>query len=292
MHGEADTIIAHSHAAIFPSAIRKIFRGGKLIYLCHEPPRFLYDLRFLTLSRRGPVGRVVLRVGAPILRLIDSWAVTKADASFVLSRYSAKQFEDIYGKKPIIEPPGVDLEQFRPLAKTDFHPGPLITVGKLHPRKNLSLLLAALSLEQLSNIRLIVVGTGPQETELKSLATDIGNNDRIDWLGSVNDQELQSAYNKASVFVFCAHDEPFGLVVLEAMSIGLPVVVPNEGGPQEIVGNGKYGWVYRQDNVNSLSTAIKQATAATKEELTAAQAHAQSYSWKRYTKAIAKKAML
>lgn len=284
--GKADIIIAHSHAAIFPAAVRKLFKGGKIVYLCHEPPRFLYDLWSLTLSRRGFLGKLILRIVAPFPRAIDKWAVRHADTSIVLSQYSAKQFSGVYGYAALVEPAGVDFQHFHQ-TKGPQKKNEIITVSKLHPRKNIKLLLEALQLPELAKFNLVSVGKGPQESELKLYGDKLGVSDRVNWLGSVDDKRLRQAYAATSIFAFCAHDEPFGLVVLEAMSMGIPVVVPNEGGPQEIVGDGKYGSVYKQGDAKSLALAIAKASNQSVSQTTAAQKHAHTYTWSRYANAIA-----
>jgi rhamnosyl/mannosyltransferase len=104
----------------------------------------------------------------------------------------------------------------------------LLFVGRLRYYKGLDTLIRALP-----DIaaRLRVAGIGPMEAEWKALAASLGVSDRIEWLGEVPDDELAALYHAADLFVLPAShpSEAFGLVQVEAMAAGLPVVCTELG---------------------------------------------------------------
>ncbi len=136
--------------------------------------------------------------------------------------------------KPV--PPPSDLVGFLP-------PGPgryLFTVSRLDPPKRIDLLIGAMR-HLSTGVELLIAGTGPDEARLRELA---GDDPRIRFLGFVNDRELLSLYAGAHAVLFVPLDEDFGLVALEAMAAGKPVITTRDsGGPGELVANGETGFV-------------------------------------------------
>lgn len=127
----------------------------------------------------------------------------------------------------------------------------LITVCRLVRRKGLEQLIQLMQrLEDLDCV-LMIVGTGPQEPELRELADRLGVGDRVRFLGWVGDEEKFSALASADVFVSTSQHEGFGLMYLEAMSCGLPVVTYDNGGQTDFLRDGETGGLVP---VNDLAT--------------------------------------
>jgi rhamnosyl/mannosyltransferase len=110
-----------------------------------------------------------------------------------------------------------------------------LLVGRLVYYKGVGVLLDALS--RTRGIRLVVVGDGPLRDELKARALALGIADRVQWLGSVTDEDLVGAFSGADLFVLpsVARSEAFGLVQVEAMAAGLPVISTRLGTSVEVV---------------------------------------------------------
>ena len=102
----------------------------------------------------------------------------------------------------------------------------LLSVGTLEPRKGLEPLIRALALPQTDGLPLLVVGQGGWgDVNVETIAADAGvAPDRVRTLGHIDDADLAVVLSKASVFVFPSLAEGFGLPVLEAMSLGAPVI--------------------------------------------------------------------
>jgi hypothetical protein len=98
-----------------------------------------------------------------------------------------------------------------------------ITVARLAPEKGIDLLLSALA--EVTNLRLLIVGDGPERPRLEPLAAGLGVTDRVTWAGRMAHEKVVQAYAASDFLVLTSRVEPWGLVVNEAMACGLPVVI-------------------------------------------------------------------
>lgn len=136
---------------------------------------------------------------------------------------------------------GVDTELFRPgpaESRCAAGAAPVVLYsGRLHRgEKGLDKFIEIL--EAIPDMRLLVVGDGPHRGELERA---FGS--RACFTGRLAGEELAAAYRRADLFVFPSRHDTFGQVVMEAMATGLPVVVTDQGGPQELVEDGVTGFV-------------------------------------------------
>ena len=235
---------------IAPSILR--FCNTPTVYYCHEPPRRFYEpwcrpeAAPLTLFERG---RLLWR--QPTQRLLDRWVRTRdrmnvQSASLVLtnSKYTRQLVQDVYERTAQVCYLGVDGARFRPGPAGEQRPG-VVTVGALEPHKGFDFVIEALALlPQDMRPPLTVVGSGGHPNMpayLMRLAAAQGV--ALTILRGLSDADLIRLYQSSAAFVFGAHMEPFGLVVLEAMACGLPVVAVGEGGVPEIVLDGVTGYL-------------------------------------------------
>ncbi len=136
--------------------------------------------------------------------------------------------------------------------KADFI---IISVAALHPRKGLKYLIGAMPkvLEQAPNCKLIIAGQGPQKKELHALIHRLGLDNKIILLG--HQDEIGKILKAGDLFVLPSIKEAFGLVLLEAMAAGLPIVASRVGGIPEIVEDQKSGLLI--ENGDSFALAEK-----------------------------------
>lgn len=134
----------------------------------------------------------------------------------------------------------------------ESHSLTFIYVGRLAQEKNLEMLIGVFT--KLSH-KLIIVGEGPDGERLKANAS--GN---ICFKGYVNNRELAILYHTSDCFILPSSSEPWGLVVEEALTMGLPVIVSNKVGCKDDLINSDNGIVFDVDNVNSLNDAIDKMT--------------------------------
>jgi glycosyltransferase involved in cell wall biosynthesis len=119
----------------------------------------------------------------------------------------------------------------------------VFALGTLKPRKGFQHLIRAMPTvhESAPDARLVIGGNGGMRSELASLASNLGVDDRTDLLGYVEEDELNDWMNAADVFVLPSYSESFGVVQLEAMACGTPVVATRNGGSEEVLASDDHG---------------------------------------------------
>lgn len=162
-------------------------------------------------------------------------------------------------------PTGIDLELYQ-LADGDSireqmgwgNEMVLISIGRLGKEKNWSTLLKAnaLAMEKHPQLKLVIIGDGPERKSCQEEATSLGIADRVEFLGKLPFQEVPAYLNAADCFCFASVTETQGLVTLEAAASGLPVVAVRATGTSDIIRNGKEGLLTENDS-RALGQAIQ-----------------------------------
>ena len=125
----------------------------------------------------------------------------------------------------------------------------LISAGRLAEEKNWGTLLQAFAIAQKAqpNIRLVLLGDGPQAEALRQLAGELQIAERVTFVGKVPFEEVPNYLKAADLFAFASITETQGLVTLEAMAAGLPVVAVDASGTRDILEHGKQGLLTQND---------------------------------------------
>ena len=155
---------------------------------------------------------------------------------------------------------GIDTELFRPdPEKQGYSPNGvhLLCVSRLIERKGLDYLFQAVANIRSPEIQVGLVGTGSNEQKLKMKAKELGIEQRIHFYGYKPPHDLARLYNQADIFVLPSLSESFGMVLLEAMSCGLPVIASHVGGIPEIVKNGENGILVSSGSAAEIEKAIR-----------------------------------
>ena len=209
------------------------------------------------------------KLGRPIARRIDVRVAVSADAVELAQRYIGGEYEILFN--------GIDLEAYSgPMV--EHRDNAIFFCGRHEPRKGLGVLLEAVSLMP-GDVRLWIASDGP-ETEL--LKTQYQNDQRMEWLGRISDAEKIDRLRRASLF--CApslRGESFGIVLLEAMAAGTPVVSTDIDGYRNVATDGENALLVEPGNPQALASAMSRIIADPRlaTRLTAAgRIHAQSYS--------------
>jgi 1,2-diacylglycerol 3-alpha-glucosyltransferase len=125
----------------------------------------------------------------------------------------------------------------------------LISVGRIAPEKNWDTLLRAFAkvFQEHPSIRLVLIGDGPARQNLETLASDLGITERVTFTGALPFEEVPRYLKAADLFAFASITETQGLVTIEAMAAGLPVVAVDGPGTRDIVEHGKQGYLVEND---------------------------------------------
>lgn len=129
-------------------------------------------------------------------------------------------------------------------------------VGHIIPRKGLPTLLKACAILQkrgYENYTLVAVGDGEQKEELEAFALEHNLSDRIQWAGRISYDKIGSYFRGADVFAFPTHEDTWGVVTLEAMLLGKPILCSKGAGTSELVINGENGYVFAPDAPEELA---------------------------------------
>jgi glycosyltransferase involved in cell wall biosynthesis len=199
-------------------------------------------------TERGPA-EIWRRSMTRVIDRIDRTVLERADAIQAMNPWMLAWARELNaGKdKPIcLMRPGVDTARFVPAEHGDRHTDPyVLCVGRLNdPRKNAGLLLqayAAMVARVAAPVRLVLAGyTAPGDAFWRE-AERLGLRDRIRFIESPDPPALVALYQHASVFALSSDEEGLGMVMLEAMACGIPVVSTSCGGPDSIIRHGVDG---------------------------------------------------
>ena len=168
-----------------------------------------------------------------------------------------------YKQKTTVIPNAIDINKFKKINTIKKNENSLFflsVLDKYHKYKGLDVLLHSLKLikKKIPNIKLVVGGSGELIPEYKKIVKNLGLENNVAFEGYIPDEKLIDYFNQSNLFVLpsIAHQEGFGIVLLEAMACGTPVVSTNIVGVATEIINNNTGLIVKPKNVNELSSAI------------------------------------
>jgi len=223
--------VVHVHFAVptGPAGVR-IARAAALPMVLSVHGGDLYDpTKLLSPHRMWPVGVVVRRV-------LNAADLVLAQSSNTAD--NARRYHRFKGRIEII-PLGIPPVEFQPGTRGQFgldgDDFVLVTVGRIVRRKGLNYLLDALANVKEAGLKLVVCGDGPERVNLEGQARSLGLGDTVRFAGQMSDEEKFQLLSLADLFVMASLHEGFGIIFLEAMSQGLPIVATNVGGQTDFL---------------------------------------------------------
>jgi len=202
----------------------------------------------------GILGRASYFFTPVITRLADKTiCVSNALKADLIGRWGASQdnLVTIYNPVAVVQRPVASTRE------TDELPAHYVLfAGRLTRDKNPALALKALALlpQTLSSFSLVVLGVGPLRNDLEQLAERLKIRERVCFVGYVTHPWI--FYQNAKAFVSTSDAEAFGLVIVEALAYGVPVVATKSGGPQEILDDGRFGSLVDTGDERALASAL------------------------------------
>ncbi len=233
--------------------------AGAISYLLHQTHGLPYIL-----SLQGPdVPWFEARYHYlyPVLTPVITQIWRRAGA---VTAISAEQVALAHRTMPGLElvtiPNGVDTRSFIPAVQISARPFTIICVARLIERKGQHHLLRAFAQVRAAGsgpMRLMFVGTGDAEPQLRELAASLNVMDAVTFQGFVPREHMPCVYHEADVFVLPSQHEGMSIALLEAMASGLPVIVTDTGGTAELVTQGRNGEIVPWADVPALAASLQ-----------------------------------
>jgi len=132
-----------------------------------------------------------------------------------------------------------------------------VTIGRLIPRKQTGQLVRAVARSGIANAHLLVIGDGPEAKEIGRIAGELGIAERVKLLGFVSEEDKFRALAVADVFASTSEHEGFGLVFVEALASGLPIVCYDAGGQTDFLASGENGYVIELGDETAFTAALR-----------------------------------
>lgn len=255
---EFDVIISSSSAE--SKQVRKTRAGQVHICYCHTPIRYYWS-HYDEYKKDPGFGKLnwLVRLAMPFmvpgLKRADYEAAQRVDLFVANSEEVQKRITRYYGQPSTIVYPPVDIDRFEPTKeRADYY----VTLGRQVPYKHHDLAVQAATK---LGVPLKVFGNGSEHSRLVSMAgpTVEFYTDRF---GDASDKAVNQALNQAKGFIFPA-EEDFGIVQVEALAAGAPVIGYAKGGTLDIVQDGESGVLFNEQTVEAVTEAIKRADATT-----------------------------
>lgn len=242
-----DLVISSSNAYMAKAV--KVPRGIHICY-CHTPPRALYGYTTGFDWKKNPVTAFFGELINHYMRIVDQEVSARVDYFIANSEETKRRIKKFYRRESVVINPPVKVNRetaLIDLSKRDYY----LYVNRLGLAKHPEL---AVQLANKFHFKLKIVGVGKMLPKLQAIAKD-----NIEFLGAVDDQDLAKLYQNARALLYPVEDEDFGMIPVEAMSYGVPVIAHESGGPRETIIDGKTGVFFRELTIASFGEAYKQA---------------------------------
>jgi glycosyltransferase involved in cell wall biosynthesis len=214
------------------------------ICYCNSPMRYIWDLYPQYRAAAGPLARAVMSLTAPLLRQWDVTTSHRVDHFISNSAYVARRVEKYYRRTSDVVHPPVNLARFKPIESAgDYY----LCAGQITPYKKIEIAVEACTR---AGKRLVVIGSGAGPA-LRRLAGPT-----VEFLGAVDDATMTHHFAHCKALLFPGVED-FGIVPLEVMASGRPVIAFAKGGALETVVDGSTGMFFYEQTTDAMADAIQ-----------------------------------
>ncbi len=261
----SDLVICHSFpSSYFARRMQKKFNIPYVLHL-HHPPQFLYtaDSSWANNSFKRKFSYTVGKILRPLLRKFDKYCVRNAKDYLIECESVNRMIKEIYGFSGTVTYPTFDPVfnivkcSMKDLKKWGITKKYILGSGRVIKQKRFDYLIDSFSKLDYKDFQLVIAGRYPEDVkkDLEDLADKKGV--KVLFLGPVNIEDLVKLYNLASVTVLTCPKEWFGLVPIEAMACGCPVVAWKDNfGPEESISEGIGGFLAKPYDTTEMAKKI------------------------------------
>lgn len=203
-------------------------------------------------------GTDVTRKKGSFFRKIQKKIVENSDVVISNSNYLADELEkkldcQLQSKLKVIWN-GIHLENYSANNEVVVE-NTIVSVGRFVYKKGFDVLINAFEkvIKVCPNAKLVIAGDGVEKAKCEDLAKKAGIQNSVEFLGMIPNDKIADVFARGKIFVSPSRNEPFGIVVLEAMAMGVPVIVTQSGGVEEIVEDNRYGYKVPVENPEELA---------------------------------------
>jgi len=212
-----------------------------------SPPRWLYDLYDFHINAFGPIKRIFAEIYCKHFKKWDLSVLNNIDLIVANSEVVQERIKRYWNRDSIVIYPPVETSKYRYRDDGGYY----LSVGRLDPLKRIDLIIE--TFKKLKDHEVKIIGTGPEERRLKEMAKGYGN---IEFCGFVDEKEKIKLLGHCRGLIFTAMNEDFGIVPVEALASGKPVITVNEGYPPRMINEGTNGIIV-ESNIRSLVKGIE-----------------------------------
>lgn len=236
------------------SYAKGIITGPETLHItyCHTPMRYAWDdcHRHMREFKYSKITKKLLPFGISYLRLWDSASSDRPDKYIANSKFVSDRIKKYYKQNSEVIYPPVNIDSFRISEKTK---GYYLMVGRALPYKRFDIAIKAFNELKLP---LKIISRGPEIKKLKKIA-----NSNIEFLGYLDDKATSEYYANCEALIFPS-EEDFGIIPLEAMASGRPVIAYRKGGALETISENITGLFFEEQTPESIVEAVKKFDAS------------------------------
>ncbi|MDE1860279.1 MAG: glycosyltransferase [Candidatus Micrarchaeota archaeon] len=221
-------------------------KNARVLWYCHTPPREVYDLYETRMQNRPYREKLVYAAMASVYKAIAGGTIRKIERIATNSKTTNERIKKYYGRPATVVNPGIDAKDFTNSGDSRY----FLCPSRIVVNKRQEYMITAFS--QFSKAakdgryKLVIAGTLSNDPEHAKYLTRLRHAAKglnVVFKTNVGDKQLKELYSSASAVLFAAINEDYGLIPLEAMASGKPIISVNEGGPRETVLQGKTGYL-------------------------------------------------
>jgi glycosyltransferase involved in cell wall biosynthesis len=231
------------------SFAKGIITSPETLHICymHTPMRFAWDdcQKYTSDFDLPSLIKKLVPFAMNYIRIWDRISADRPDKIIANSNFVARRIKKYYKRDSLVIHPPIDVDRFHASEKCGDY---FLLVGRFMAYKKFDIVIEAFN--QIG-LKLKIIGRGPEDKRLKAMA---GEN--IEFLGRVSDDEIAEYYSKCRAFLF-SQEEDFGLVAIEAMASGRPIIAYRGGDIPEHMEEGKTGVFFEEQTAQAIATAVK-----------------------------------